>query len=367
MPISTRPEILTTAPAQHGALDFAELESLGLAPDDMLDFSVNSNPFGPAPGVLEAVRAVPLERYPDRDCLALRRALADHLDVRPEQIVAGNGAAELLWLVGFAFLSRGEAVLIIGPTFGEYSRSAALMGARLHHWLAQPGDDFAVHPAQVAQTLQAVQPKALFLCNPNNPTGQLVAPTFVAEWAAAWPATLFVIDEAYLAFAPAAESCLGLHRPNILIIRSMTKDYALAGLRLGYAVSVNRGLIVALAQARPAWNVNAIAQAAGVAALADTGHWRQSLAALQAASHAFKNGLMALGRRPVPSATHYFVMPVGRGAVFRQALLKQGLLVRDCASFGLPDHVRIAARRPEENQRLLTAVADLPPHREQGA
>ncbi|MEW5961317.1 MAG: histidinol-phosphate transaminase, partial [Chloroflexota bacterium] len=257
------------------------------------------------------------------------------------------------------FLQRGDLALVIGPTFGEYSRTAALMGAVVHSWQAQAEDDFAVWPEAVEEKLRQIKPKLVFVCNPNNPTGRLLPPNFFAAWAGAWPDTLFVVDEAYLAFAAEARSTLSLGLTNILVLRSMTKDYALAGLRLGYAVGPNPAVIAALSRTRPAWNVNALAQAAGIAALADQPYLQRCLGQLLPAKVELSRGLAGLGLSPVPGSTHFFLLRVGNAAAFRQVLLKQGLLVRDCASFGLPAYVRIATRRPAENERLLAAVEKL--------
>ncbi len=358
-PILPRPRIVTTAPAYHGALDYVELERLGLDPETILDFSVNSNPYGPAPGIKQALLTVPLDRYPDRESLALRRALGSRLDVSPAQIMIGNGTAELLWLTAFAFLQPGERALVLGPTFGEYTRLAELMGAQVKTLVAQAAHNFTFTVDEVARCLTDWQPRLLFLCTPNNPTGFVYPLEMVATWLQAHPETLFVIDEAYLAFAPGLVSTLTLQADNLLLLRSMTKDYALAGLRLGYAVSHNQAIIEALTRTRPAWNVNALAQVAGVAALSDETHQRQTLAALEQAKIGLVTGLRRLGLAPVPSATHYFLLPVGQGNRFRQALLKHNLLVRDCASFNLPTYVRLAARRPAENEKLLTAIQTL--------
>jgi L-threonine-O-3-phosphate decarboxylase len=355
---AARPEVTGTPPAQHGALDYAELERLGLNPDEILDFSVNSNPYGPSPGVRQALAGIALERYPDREALAVRRALADRIGVGAEQILAGNGTAELLWLVALAFLRPHDQVLIVGPTFGEYERVAALMGANVTAWNARPEQGFTPEPEQVARAVGRLSPRMVFICNPNNPTGSVLPPEQIGAWAQAQPEVLFVVDEAYLAFAPGMQSALNMGGDNILVLRSMTKDYALAGLRLGYAVGHGRA-IAALERVRPAWNVNAPAQAAGVAALADEAHLRTSLEALRAAKEALLAGLKRLGLAPMPSEVHFFLMRVGEGQAFRQALLRQGILVRDCASFGLPAYVRIATRRPEENARLLAAIAEL--------
>jgi L-threonine-O-3-phosphate decarboxylase len=353
--LSARPETTAISPVYHGALDYAELERLGLDPEGVLDFSVNSNPYGPSPAVREAVARVPLDRYPDRESRALRRALAERLDVAPARIMVGNGTAELIWLVAFAFLQPRDRVLVVGPTFGEYRRTAALMGAQVQMWIARPEQEFVADPEKVEQCLWETKPRMVFVCNPNNPTGTIMPPEVMAAWAYAHPGTLFVIDEAYLAFAPGLQSVLNAGADNILVLRSMTKDYALAGLRLGYAMS-HVPIIAALSRVRPAWNVNALAQAAGLAALGDEAYRQHSLQALAQSKEKLVAGLAELGLPPLPSATHFFLVHVGDGETFRQALLRQGILVRDCASFGLPAYVRIATRRPEENARLLEAI-----------
>lgn len=354
-----RPELLQIPEAIHGALDFAELDRLGLAPEAVLDFSVNGNPYGPSPLVREAIAQVPYDRYPDRDVLALRRVLATHLDLTPDQILVGNGSTELVWLVALAFVRAGDAVLLVGPTFGEYTRAAVLMGARLCQYSAQP-EDFRIVPEEIVRLLQRWQPRLVFLCNPNNPTGTFVAPDTMTRWATAWPGTLFIVDEAYLTFAAHAPSVLPGLCPNMLVLRSMTKAYALAGLRLGYAVGTP-DVLAALQRARPPWSVNALAQAAGIAALQDTAHLASCLAHIAQARHDLIAGLRALGLAPVPSTTHFCLVRVGNGAACRQALLGHGILVRDCASFGLPAYIRVATRRPAENARLLTALAEVRP------
>jgi histidinol-phosphate aminotransferase len=356
--IEPRPEVLVAPSTHHGALNYGELERLRIEPDDVLDFSVNSNPFGPSPKVREALRTVPLDRYPDREALALRRALAARLGVEVRQIAAGNGTAEVLWLVALAFVRPGDCVLVVNPTFDEYARAAALMGARIETWTAPAEKQFAISPDAVCERLAALKPRLAFCCNPNNPTGAAVSLETITDWAAAYPETLFVVDEAYINFAPGVESVVGLDAHNLLTLRSMTKDYALAGLRLGYAVGP-AGVIDALVRARPPWSVNALAQAAGLAALADDAYLRRTLAQLHAEKPELVAGLHALGFTPLPSSTHYFLVEVGDAAAFRGALLRRGVMVRDCTSFGLPGYVRIATRRPDQNARLLAAIREV--------
>ncbi len=347
-----RPNLSCPAPVTHGALDFAELERVGLNPDDVLDFSVNSNPFGPSPLVRAAIAKIPLDRYPDRECLALRHALAYKLGVSTEQIVVGNGTAELIWLAAFAFLKAGEDVLILGPTFGEYERSVRLMSANPVKWNALPMTGFTFDVAEITRMLDNADFRATFLCNPNNPTGQILPPETILSWANAHPRTLFIVDEAYLSFVPGQRSVAPTLLPNLLVLRSMTKDYALAGLRLGYALGDER-LIQALAAVRPAWNVNGLAQAAGLAALTDENYYQTTLAQLCEEKGFLQNGLIALGFPPVPSQTHFFLLPAQNAARFRHDLLPRGILVRDCTSFGLPEFIRISTRTRKQNQRLL--------------
>ncbi len=167
-----------------------------------------------------------------------------------------------------------------------------------------------------------------------------------------------MVDEAYLAFVPQMRTAVSQRRENILVLRSMTKDYALAGLRLGYAVG-DKTVIEALAGLRPAWNVNALAQAAGLAALQDENHLAETLARLRREKGDLILGLKGMGFDPVTSQTHYFLLPVDNGAQFRLKLLHHGMLVRDCASFGLAAYVRIATRKAEENTRLLRAIREV--------
>lgn len=358
MPPNPRPEIESLPKVHHGAPDFAELEHLGLSPDQVLDFSVNSNPYGPSPAVQTALALVPLDRYPDREALALRRSFSFQTNLPVEYILAGNGTAELIWLITLTYLQSGDQVLIIGPTFGEYANAAALMGAETHEWRAQPEDDFKPNPVRITEKLQQSYYRLVFICNPNNPTGQVLPIESLERWAQDHPKTLFVIDEAYISFAKGLESATHIVQPNVLVLRSITKDYALAGLRLGFAVGTET-VIQALAKTRPPWSVNSLAQAAGIAALGDAAHLSTCLQNIRHDKEFLVTGLVELGLSPVPSQTHFFLLPVKDGAAFRSRLLRSAIQVRDCASFGLPAYVRIATRSYEENKSILSAIKDM--------
>jgi histidinol-phosphate aminotransferase len=364
---------IANPPSVHGALDYEELERLGLKPDDVLDFSSNVNPYGPAEGVHEAIANVALDRYPDRKCLALQRSLGKFLDLPEDCVLPANGSSELIWLTALAFIKPGDSVLVLGPTYCEYARAAELMGGQVSFCVAREEHGFVFDAAEIDSQIEALQPKLVFLCNPNNPTGAVLEPDAIAAWAKRYRRTLFVVDEAYLAFAAGLESVLDVSRDNVLVLRSMTKDFGLAGLRLGYAIA-NRRLIVCLQEVQPPWSVSGLAQAAGVAALRNIEHRQHSLELLTAGKQELVKELTEMQLPVVPSALHFFLVNVnptpkrvsplvrpsqGRLTSVRYALLKRGVLVRDCASFGLPAFIRISTRRPEENQRLVAALREV--------
>jgi histidinol-phosphate aminotransferase len=301
---------------------------------------------------------VPLHQYPDQGCVDLVAALADSLDVSATRILPGNGVSELIWLTALAFARPGSRALVLGPTYCEYLRAAGIMGACVTTWRAREETGFVPEPSAITAQLASVRPQLMFLCHPNNPTGAVLPPEAIAAWARQHLETLFVVDEAYLPFAAGLGSALALAAENVVVLRSMTKDFGLAGLRLGFALGPE-AVIGALRRVQPPWSVNALAQAAGTAALADLSHRQHTLEQLGRAKQELAAGLTRLGLPPVPSATHYFLVRVGDGASFRLALLRRGVLVRDCGSFGLPGYIRIAARRPAENERLLSAFGEV--------
>lgn len=363
MPIQPRSEVQPIMDVVHGALDFSELEAHGLSAESVIDFSVNNNPYGPSPQVREILHSVVIERYPDRDALALRRRLAQQHDVSIDQLIVANGSMELLWFAALAYLRSGDPVLILEPTFGEYERVVQLMGAQRHAYTTRPTTHFSIDKASLRRTLKQLQPRLMFICNPNNPTGTYLPVESIVSWATQYPETLFIIDEAYLPFVSGSPPSMVRHvRNNLLVLHSMTQTHALAGMRLGYAVGTPE-VIAVLDKVRPTWNVNAMAQAAGIVALDDISHLTQTLARVSDDKAALVTSLEAMGLTPLPSATHFFLCEVGSATALRQSLLQRGILVRDCTSFGLPNYIRIASRRPSENAQLLHALSEIDPVR----
>jgi histidinol-phosphate aminotransferase len=344
--------------AEHGGPDPKELRRLGVDPASLLDFSVCTNPFGPSPHVRAALADATLEQYPDRESHALRAALAEWHRIAPERIIAGNGVSELIWLTALAFVRPNDHVLVLGPTYGEYARSGSLACGIVHNVNARQEHRFAPVPQEIERELNRCLPRIVFLCNPNNPTGGVLANEWILSWCSRHPHTLFVVDEAYQRFVAGMESLVQARAANLLVLRSMTKDYALAGLRIGYAVGAEE-LIDELARVRPPWSVNALAQIAALAALRDENYLAQSLENLARAKMALVEGLAGLGLYALPSATHFFLVALGNASAFRLALLQKGILVRHAASFGLPGFARLATRKPADNARLLSVLKEV--------
>lgn len=347
-PRQTRVGLEAIAPVAHGSAAAAELGAAGLSLADVLDFSVNTNPLGPAPSVLAAVRQTDWSRYPGDDDAPLRHRIAAHCGVDVHAVALGNGSAELLWLLALAVLSPGDRVAVLGPTFGEYVRAAQVVGAQVQQVPEPHG--------------LAADTRVLVVCNPNNPTGRYLAQADVARLLDEAPERLLVLDEAYAAFAPArwASEPLLARYPNLVILRSMTKDHAVPGLRLGYLLA-SPEVASAVEAVRPPWSVNAGALRAGLAALEAPAqaHLARGVEEVQQARALLTSGLRQLGYELLPSAANFVLVRVGDATAFRRRLLRRGLVVRDCTSFGLPAHVRIACRRPDECQRLLDGVAAL--------
>jgi histidinol-phosphate aminotransferase len=355
----------------HGGIGDAELRALGLRRADVLDFSASTNPLGPSTRVAEALTEFAaggdLGRYPDDGCPRLREALAAHTGYPPDQLIVANGSVEILWLLALAYLGPGDRVLVVGPTFGEYARAARIAGAAVVEWHAAEARDFRPDPDALAAVVRRTRPRLAFLCNPNNPTSILLDRVVVTHLLAALQEGLLVVDEAYAAFAddaPRLSPLLGDGR--LVLLRSLTKDYGLAGLRLGYTLGASM-VIAALDRVRPPWNVNAAAEVAGLAALSDEAHLARARGEVVTARAYLVDALRHLGLRVYPPAANFLLVdvgstPAGDGQAFRNALLRYGICVRDCASFGLPSCVRIGVRTQAACACLVAAAAEVLAH-----
>lgn len=366
---------VNAAPARAPAAVPIAVHGGAAAPDDPVvpvraDFSVSLNAYGAPPVVRaalrDAARGRAWEDYPEPTALVARRAAAARWGCELQCVTAGAGAAELIHALSAALLGPGNTALVPRHGFAEYARSAALRGARVvrvggaARTLAALGDG-----APLTQWLAAVRrerPRVVFLCSPGNPAGRVWPAgelSALADACRVAKATL-VLDQAYDEFTsdPVCGPVLGMH-PSVVHLHSLTKAHALAGVRVALAHG-QPATIRAIDAVRPPWPVSSIAQSAIVAALSDPAlaHVRRTTRCLRRHAAALARALDALGIPTAPTETHILLARVGDAASVRAALLaSHGVRVRDCTSFGLPHHIRVAARTPRDNALLVSALA----------
>ncbi|RPF42552.1 L-threonine O-3-phosphate decarboxylase [Thermodesulfitimonas autotrophica] len=346
----------------HGGNPYRAAREWGGWPDEYLDFSCNINPLGPSPRVLACLQAAAGEiwRYPDPECTALKEALGAYLGVPAAWLIPGNGTAELINLLVPALGIR--RAVVPAPAFAEYALSVTAWGGEIRY-LYLKGEDFAFPWEELPAALAGAD--ALFLCQPNNPTGRLLAPDELERLAAATAraGAYLVVDEAFLDFLPDAAALTALNLlprwEHLVVLRSLTKFFALAGLRLGVLVALSplqREILSLL----PPWNVNSLAQVAGVAAVADAEYISESRRVVATERAYLASALASLpGVRVVPGVANFLLLDI-RGTGFSSAALARRLaqervLVRDTANFpGLGGgFIRVAVRLRAENERLV--------------
>jgi histidinol-phosphate/aromatic aminotransferase/cobyric acid decarboxylase-like protein len=320
-----------------------------------IDLSASLNPLGPHPAALEAARRSELGRYPQPDAGQFVGAAARRHGLVSDCIVPTPGASWGLWLCAVALLGPGDLCLAIGPCFGEYRRSAEIAGAEFEEVTAWPPDRMSI--SRGLEVALERQPAMLVIANPSNPGGQATPGSDIRRLCEQNRQTIFLVDEAFASFAPGGTSLLESGTPpsNALVVRSLTKELGMPGLRMGYIVG-DADLSGQLIGVLPAWPLSAPAIAAAVAGLDDQSHveagailGRRNVAELATA-------LAARGAVPNRSDANYLVAhaPAAAGE-----LLDSGIAVRDCTSFGLPGHVRLAAPKPGEMKTVLNAIAGL--------
>jgi threonine-phosphate decarboxylase len=338
----------------HGG---AVSRSLAVSESDLLDFSQNINPLGAPAVALEAARRALHEeagRYPDPGYPRLREALAEYLGVAPESIVPTNGGAEALFLAASAAGALGKA-LILEPTFSEYAAAARAAGLEPVHRVARRQEDAFHLDIAALDDLEGVS--LVFLCNPNNPTGNALTRDEVLEVAyrVRERSAALVVDEAFADFAPEVGIAADVVE-NLYVARSFTKFFAVPGLRLGCLVCAEAARAM---EFQPSWSVNAVAAAAGVAAVRDLNFVSASVAEVAHLREELFEALGALpGLAPFPGAANFLL--VGGPPGLPERLVGRGVLVRGCEPFpGLgPGYFRVAVRSRVENERLLAAIRE---------
>ncbi len=345
-------------PRIHGGPLDEDLHQLAMDPAKILDFSVNTNPYGPCPAVVDAVRNAPIERYPDPTARAVRQALASQLEVRPDQVVLGNGAADLLWTLARVLVHQGSTAVIVEPTFGEFRAAVEAMGGRAVEWRARAEDQFVIDLRALSKLIRECEPDVVYLCAPNTPTAVSVPAVGVASLAQENAQVAVLVDQSFLSLSESFEDEAARFPDNVVGIRSLTKEHAIPGVRVGYVIAAP-DVAARVEECRPAWTTNAAAQAAALAALGQTHFVCESRRKLLADRARLAHQLGRLNLHPFPSTTSFFMLPVQNASELRRRLLSQhGILVRDCASFGLPDFVRLCGRPEPDCERLFSALQE---------
>ena len=332
---------------------------LGRPAADIIKLASNENPFGPSPLALAAMEKAlhQTHLYPDGNAFYLKRKLAEKLGVTPAHVVLGNGSNEIIEFVGHALLDAESEVVVSQYCFAVYPIVTALFGAKL---VTVPAKNYGHDlPAMLA----AVTPrtKIMFVANPNNPTGTVVSSDELHALIRAVPShVLLVMDEAYIEFlGGSAADLLPLIRcgefPNLILMRTFSKIYGLAGLRIGYGVA-HPDLVSALEKVRQPFNINALVQAGALAALDDEEHIRRTRQNNLAGLKFVEDTCRRLGLKTVPSAANFLLVQVGDGARVFQEMQKLGVITRPMAGYQLPEWIRISIGSPEENQRSAAAL-----------
>jgi len=339
VPPRPRPELVALPAAVHGGTHDARL----------LDFSTGVSPLPPPHEIVAAVRDADLSRYPHPTALPVREAIGGLHDLSPERVVVGAGAVELIWALARAFAGPDRRGLVVKPAFGEYEQALKASGAAVVSVeMSEPRFSFPVE--EINSALAASPIAVAFVCRPSNPCLTAAPADSLTAIARRWPETLFVVDEAYL---PMFEGVEGMPlEPNIVVLRSLTKIFALPGLRLGYLLAAPP--VAAAVQATlPPWNVSSPAQAAGVVATRLLPSQLPSIRALLAELRAtLAERLSTVAGPPEQAGGPFLLYRIEDATTVVAALQARGVLVRHAASFGLPGHIRVGVRSEPDQQSL---------------
>lgn len=358
----------------HGGNIHAAASSLGCRPEEITDMSANINPLGPVPGLLAhlAENIGDACRLPEVDAAAAVRAYAQWQDLPAEQVIAGAGTTEILYLLPRAL--RIRSALVVGPTYSDYADALKINGIRPEFFMCEPRHAFRPDLERLA--VAAENADAVYFCNPNNPTGRLTDPADLAALAGALPQTLFVVDESYLPFAAGSKNptLARFDLPNTVVLHSLSKMHCIPGLRVGFCVAP-ASLARKIRQYCQPWSVSAPAQAAisYIAQNPETAgaHARKTRQYLDAQRRDLYASLADTpGLDLYPSHATFVLM---RAAFFTAAeiadrMLSHRILIRDCSNFrGIGEHFfRISLKAPDTNARAAQVIAEYARHRAAG-
>jgi histidinol-phosphate aminotransferase len=352
-----KPSVLTQPVYEPGKPIEDVARELGLDPAGIIKLASNENPWGPSPrAVAAATRALAHgELYPDGGCFALRQKLATKWGLGADQFVVGNGSNEVIELLGHVFLGPGDEVVMGAPAFVVYKLVTLLFGAKA---VEVPLVDYRHDLGKIAAAITP-KTKLVFVCTPNNPTGTANTEEELLAFARALPEhVVAVFDEAYAEFLDKAPDLrpLIVEGRRVVCLRTFSKIYGLASLRIGYGYG-SAEMCALLNRVRQPFNVNAIAQAAALAAMDDDAFAEKTAQGNREGLEVLVRGCEALGLEVVRSVANFMLVRVGDGARVFDALQRKGVIVRPVKSYGMPEWVRVTVGTPAQNERLLAELA----------
>lgn len=347
--------------ATHGGVQLHELQKLGLKRDEVMDFSISANPFQPPGSVVKAAHAVPIEAYPESRARRLQARLGELNGVSPASVAVVNGTSQALWLIALSYLRPGDKVLTFPPTYGDYEMVSSMMGAENVELRAREEAQFRPPLSEAADLLRREQFRIAWLCNPNNPTStylreEELEPLFEA---CGETETLLVLDEAYASFNTSRFNSERLLTDYpVLLMRSMTKDFNLNALRIGYILA-SEPIARVIDRVQPPWSVNTPAEEAGLAALKELAFYSESWRKTEVLTEELGRAIEELGFTRYPAGCNFQLFRGPEELHLPEKLWKKGIKIRDCSSFGLPGYFRVGTRPRRDNRRLVEAIGEV--------
>ena len=358
LPFSTNP-VLKSLPVYQPGRPIEEVaRELGLEVDSIIKLASNENPLGPSRLAVAAMRKAlaQVNLYPDGNAFYLKQKLAAKLGITPANLILGNGSNEVLELLGHALLSPDAEVVVSQYCFAVYPIVTALFGAKL---VVVPAKNYG---HDLDAMLAAITPKTriVFVANPNNPTGTMVSREELARFVQAVPENVVIaLDEAYIEFLENPQDLVpeivSGRRPNLVLMRTFSKIYGLAGVRLGYGIG-HPEFIAELEKIRQPFNINMIAQAGALAALDDTAHAEKTRRINARGLKLYARTFRKLGLEFISSSANFILVRVGEGQRVFNELQKLGVIVRPMGGYQLPEWIRISIGTPKENDKCISAL-----------
>ncbi len=358
--MKVRETILNIKPYVPGKPADEVQRELGIS--NVVKLASNENPLGPSPKAIEAIKeaASRMQIYPDGNCFYLKEALASHLGVTVSNLIMGNGSDEIIKMIAETFLNEGEEVIFADPSFSEYEFATILMGGRC---VKVKLKDFSTDLKDISAAVTG-KTKLIFLCSPNNPTGTIITKDEFKEFMEGIREDIIVIlDQAYLEYVEDPEYADGLDETkegrNVILLKTFSKAYGLAGLRIGYAIAKPE-IISYLNRVKEPFNVNAMAQIAALNALADEEHLKRCVDLVLNEKIYLYSELESRGLDYVPTEANFIFVNIKTDCrEFFNEMLKKGVIIRTGDIFGFPEFIRVTIGTREENKRFLQALDEV--------